>query len=51
MNAERIRTTVLNNAPIPWGLMNAAVMLDIGLLLIDTHAMVILIISGDKANH
>ena len=47
MNAERIRTTVLNNAPIPWGLMSAAVVLDIGWLPIDTRAMVILIISGD----
>jgi hypothetical protein len=40
MNAERIRTTVLNNAPILWGLMYAAVTLDIGWLPIDTHAMV-----------
>lgn len=49
MNAERIQTTVLNYAPILWGRMYAAVVLDIGWIPIDTRAMVILIISGDKA--
>ena len=48
MNAERIQTTVLKYAPILWGHMYAAVVLDIGWIPIDTHAMVMLIISGDK---
>ena len=40
MNAGRIQTTVLNNAPILWGLMFAAVVLGTGLLPMDTLAMV-----------